>query len=135
MMLNTIILIDDRKNKKQLLIDEFNKYMKYSYTKIEALFKTLIENFPDKYGKEQKENLYIFLMSFLKKLELKEDISVIDIDCLSIENTREIIKKNENVIAIYLNKIENESRIFSIDIEKDIIVKEQIKELIKMIKG
>lgn len=129
MKINTIILIDKDQVKKQKFLEKLRKKMTFSYTKIEAAFETLMETFPEEFSKDKKENFLKFLNKFLLNLKEKNEISVIDIDDLSVKNTDYIMANNKNILAIYLEEKEDKGKALAINLENEDILEIILNEI------
>ena len=127
-MYNTIILIDNSQKRKNYFIEQLKQKINFSYTKLEALLKT-VKELTDKESCEFEAKQYInFLDHFLTNLGKKEEMYLIDIDELQIENANRLIEKHDNIIIIYLQPTNNE-KIISVDGDNN----EEIAKLIERI--
>lgn len=130
-MINVIIIIGKNIEVKQKFINKLNEKMKFSYTKLEAIFETFLDLYPEKFSKENKENFSKFLVKFLENLKDKKEISVLDINELSVKNSELLMENNSNIMVIYLEKIEGVNKCISIDGENEL----QVNSLIEKIKN
>ncbi len=131
MNINTIILIEENQEKKKKFLDKLKKEIEFSYTKLEAIFESCIETFPEEYNKDKKENFYKFLEGFLNNLNKKQGFFIIDIDILSVTNINKLIENKNNILAIYFKKIEYCSNAISIDINNLNAIDELIMKIKK----
>mgnify|MGYP003372412748 CR=1 FL=1 len=131
MSINTIILIEKDKNKKEYFIEKLRQRLEFSYTKIEALFQTIKET-SDKESYEFKKEQYLeFLDKFLKNLSKKEERYLIDVDKLSVENANKLLEKHNNIIIIYLQKKQEEGNTIKIDVGNEEEVNKLIEYIVK----
>lgn len=129
MSLDTIILIDRSKEKKSILMEKLKEKVNFSYIKLEALMQT-IKEVSDAQGYNFERKKYIaFLDKFIKNISKNSEMNLIDIDNLSVKNANELVQKYDNILVIYLEKIENEQNAVSIDINN----KEEVEKLIEEI--
>ena len=56
---------------------------------------------------------------------------LIDIDNLSTQNANKLITEHDNIIIIYLQKIQNEEKAISVDIYNENEVEKLIEEIVK----
>lgn len=131
MKINTIILIEENQEKKKKFLDKLKKEIDFSYTKLEAIFESCSEIFPEEYNKNKKENFYKFLEGFLNNLNKKQGFFIIDIDRLSVTNVNKLIENKNNILAIYFKEIEDCSNVISIDINNLNIIDELIMKIKK----
>lgn len=132
-MINTIIVIGENIENKKKFIDKINEKANFSYTKLEAIFETFLDLYPEEFSSENTENFSKFLVKFLQKLKDKKELSVLDINNLSTKNAELLMENNSNILIIYLKKIENVNKCISIDIENEAEVSNLIENIKKAI--
>lgn len=131
MSINTIILIDKNQKRKECFREKLKRNLKFSYTKIEALFQTIRE-ISEKESYEFRTEQYLkFLDEFLNNLSKKQEMYLIDVDELSIQNANKLIEEHNNIIIIYLQKEPNEGKAIRIDGDNDEEVEKLIEEIVK----
>lgn len=130
-MINIILLIGNNSEDKKIFIDKLNKEIKFSYTKLEAIFETFLELYPKEFSKDNKENFSKFLISFLNNLKEKNEVSVLDLNILSIKNAELLMENNKNVLVIYLEKVENANKSICLDVRNE----ESMKTVLENIKN
>ncbi len=116
MEINTVILIDENQEKKKKIIEELNSKIVFSYTKLESLISSFVENI----SKEDNKLLLQFLNTFFKKLSDKEELFLIDVDKLSYENSKMLIQKNPNIFVCYLENVQDGERLKTVNKYEDI---------------
>lgn len=131
MSTNTIILIEKDKNRKEYFIEKLKQRIEFSYTKIEALFKTIKEISDKESYKLKKEKYLEFLDKFLRNLSKKQGMYLIDVDELSLENANKLIEEHDNIIVIYLQKKQNEGKAIKIDGSNYEEVNKVIQDIVK----
>lgn len=111
MRFNTIILVDENQENKAVFMEKLKKQIKISYTKLEVLLQAIVQTYSEEYRENKQEKLYIFLKELLKNLSSKDEMYLIDVDNLLVKNAIKLAEENENIMIIYLRKIENHERI------------------------
>ena len=131
MSINTIVLVEKDKNKKEYFIEKLKQSIEFSYTKIEALIKT-IKEISDKESYELKKEEYLeFIDRFLKNLSKKQEMYLIDADELSFENANRLIEEHDNIMVIYLQKRQNTGKAIEIDCTNYEEVNKLIQDIVK----
>lgn len=134
MYINTIILIDKNRKRKENFIEKLKQTVDFSYTKLEAIFQTINE-VSNKEGNKFDAKQYIeFLDKFLTNLSKKGEMCLLDIDELSIQNANKLLQEHKNIIIIYLEKKQDEGKIISIDASNINEVEKIITEIDKRMK-
>lgn len=134
MYINTIILIDKNRKRKENFIEKLKQTVDFSYTKLEAIFQTINE-VSNKEGYKFDAKQYIeFLDKFLTNLSKKGEMCLLDIDELSIQNANKLLQEHKNIIIIYLEKKQDEGKIISIDASNINEVEKIITEIEKRMK-
>lgn len=131
MELNTIILIDKNPEEKNFFIEKLKKKIKFSYTKLEAVLQTIKEISEIKNYTFESNKYIEFLNKFLDNIAKKDGMYLLDIDNLSVQNANKLIAKHNNILIIYLQKIQNEEKIISIDINNNTEIEKLIEEIVK----
>lgn len=131
MSVNTVILVDKDKKRKECFMEKLKQRLRFSYTKIEALFETIRE-ISEKESYEFRTAQYLkFLDKFLYNLSKKQEMYLIDVDELLIQNANKLIEEHNNIIIIYLQKGPNEGKEIRIDGNNNEEVDELVEEIVK----
>ena len=128
---NTIILVDENQENKAIFMEKLKKQIKISYTKLEVLLQAIVQTYSEEYRENKQEKLYIFLKELLKNLSSKDEMYLIDVDNLLVKNAIKLAEENENIMIIYLRKIEDHERIKTINIQFIEEVENFINEIVK----
>ncbi len=131
MRFNTIILVDENQENKAVFMEKLKKQIKISYTKLEVLLQAIVQTYSEEYRENKQEKLYIFLKELLKNLSSKDEMYLIDVDNLLVKNAIKLAEENENIMIIYLRKIENHERIKTINIQFIEEVENFINEIVR----
>lgn len=131
MRFNTIILVDENQENKAIFMEKLKKQIKISYTKLEVLLQAILQTYSEEYRENKQEKLYIFLKELLKNLSSKDEMYLIDVDNLLVKNAIKLAEENENIMIIYLRKIEDHERIKTINIQFIEEVENFINEIVK----
>lgn len=131
MRFNTIILVDENQENKAVFMEKLKKQIKISYTKLEVLLQAIVQTYSEEYRENKQEKLYIFLKELLKNLSSKDEMYLIDVDNLLVKNAIKLAEENENIMIIYLRKIEDQERIKTINIQFIEEVENFINEIVK----
>ncbi len=131
MRFNTIILVDENQENKAVFMEKLKKQIKISYTKLEVLLQAIVQTYSEEYRENKQEKLYIFLKELLKNLSSKDEMYLIDVDNLLVKNAIKLAEENENIMIIYLRKIEDHERIKTINIQFIEEVENFINEIVK----
>lgn len=131
MRFNTIILVDENQENKAIFMEKLKKQIKISYTKLEVLLQAIVQTYSEEYRENKQEKLYIFLKELLKNLSSKDEMYLIDVDNLLVKNAIKLAEENENIMIIYLRKIEDHERIKTINIKFIEEVENFINEIVK----
>lgn len=131
MRFNTIILVDENQENKAIFMEKLKKQIKISYTKLEVLLQTIVQTYSEEYRENKQEKLYTFLKELLKNLSSKDEMYLIDVDNLLVKNAIKLAEENENIMIIYLRKIEDHERIKTINIQFIEEVENFINEIVK----
>ncbi len=131
MRFNTIILVDENQENKAIFMEKLKKQIKISYTKLEVLLQAIVQTYSEEYRENKQEKLYIFLKELLKNLSSKDEMYLIDVDNLLVKNAIKLAEENENIMIIYLRKIEDHERIKTINIQFIEEVENFINEIVK----
>lgn len=131
MRFNTIILVDENQENKAIFMKKLKKQIKISYTKLEVLLQAIVQTYSEEYRENKQEKLYTFLKELLKNLSSKDEMYLIDVDNLLVKNAIKLAEENENIMIIYLRKIEDHERIKTINIQFIEEVENFINEIVK----
>lgn len=131
MRFNTIILVDENQENKAIFMEKLKKQIKISYTKLEVLLQAIVQTYSEEYRENKQEKLYTFLKELLKNLSSKDEMYLIDVDNLLVKNAIKLAEENENIMIIYLRKIEDHERIKTINIQFIEEVENFINEIVK----
>lgn len=131
MSINTIILIEKDKNRKEYFIERLKQSIDFSYTKIEALLNTIEEILDKEFYELKKEKYLEFIDRFLENLSKKQEMYLIDVDELSFENANKLIEGHDNIIVIYLQKKQNDGKAIKIDGSNYEQVNKVIEDIVK----
>ncbi len=131
MKFNTIILIDKNQEEKNIFMEKLKRKMNFSYTKLEAIFQTIRETAEIGDYNFEAQKYIEFLNKFLNNISTKDEMYLIDIDNLSTQNANKLITEHDNIIIIYLQKIQNEEKAISVDIYNENEVEKLIEEIVK----